>query len=174
MDETKRQQTTKGMLHLFYTEWQCKTSIRHLDVSRQGYERHGHGRRRNRRTGTRGGPGKTRTLLLSPSLTCCAQDFERKSALFSLASSEILIVNLWEHQVGLYQGANMGLLKTVFEVNLGLFGKKSIDEYVPNPYFFIQARFERDLRVEQADGHYYSSSFETILDKPLLRIWKPH
>ena len=51
------------------------------------------------------------------------QDFERKSALFSLASSEVLIVNLWEHQVGLYQGANMGLLKTVFEVNLSLFGK---------------------------------------------------
>ncbi|KAI0062825.1 root hair defective 3 GTP-binding protein [Artomyces pyxidatus] len=55
------------------------------------------------------------------------QDFERKSALFSLASSEILIINLWEHQVGLYQGANMGLLKTVFEVNLGLFGKKTQD-----------------------------------------------
>ncbi|KAH9971137.1 root hair defective 3 GTP-binding protein [Lactifluus volemus] len=53
------------------------------------------------------------------------QDFERKSALFSLASSEVLLVNLWEHQVGLYQGANMGLLKTVFEVNLGLFGNKS-------------------------------------------------
>lgn len=66
------------------------------------------------------------------------QDFERKSALFSLASTEVLIVNLWyvyvsafedkgglmsrEHQIGLYQGANMGLLKTVFEVNLGLFG----------------------------------------------------
>ncbi|CED85425.1 root hair defective 3 gtp-binding protein [Phaffia rhodozyma] len=50
------------------------------------------------------------------------QDFERKSALFSLASSEVLLINLWEHQVGLYQGANMGLLKTVFEVNLGLFG----------------------------------------------------
>jgi protein SEY1 len=45
--------------------------------------------------------------------------------LFSLASSEVLLVNLWEHQVGLYQGANMGLLKTVFEVNLGLFGNKS-------------------------------------------------
>ena len=52
------------------------------------------------------------------------QDFERKSALFSLASSEVLIVNIWEHQVGLYQGANMGLLKTVFEVNLGLFGSR--------------------------------------------------
>lgn len=49
------------------------------------------------------------------------QDFERKSALFSIAVSEVLIVNIWEHQVGLYQGANMGLLKTVFEVNLALF-----------------------------------------------------
>ncbi|SAM78736.1 related to SEY1-GTPase with a role in ER morphology [Ustilago bromivora] len=49
------------------------------------------------------------------------QDFERKSALFSMASAEVLIVNLWEHQVGLYQGANMALLKTVFEVNLALF-----------------------------------------------------
>lgn len=51
------------------------------------------------------------------------QDFERKSALFALATSEILIINIWEHQVGLFQGANMGLLKTVFEVNLQLFLK---------------------------------------------------
>lgn len=49
------------------------------------------------------------------------QDFERKSALFSMASAEVLMVNMWEHQVGLYQGANMGMLKTVFDVNLGLF-----------------------------------------------------
>ena len=53
------------------------------------------------------------------------QDFERKAALFALATSEVLIVNMWEHQVGLYQGANMGLLKTVFEVNLQLFLKNS-------------------------------------------------
>ncbi|KAL9949271.1 Protein sey1 [Verticillium nonalfalfae] len=51
------------------------------------------------------------------------QDFERKSALFALATSEVLIVNIWETQVGLYNGANMGLLKTVFEVNLQLFLK---------------------------------------------------
>lgn len=57
------------------------------------------------------------------------QDFERKSALFALATSEVLIINIWEHQVGLYQGANMGLLKTVFEVNLQLFlkDKKYVD-----------------------------------------------
>lgn len=52
------------------------------------------------------------------------QDFERKSALFSLAIAEVLIINLWEHMVGLYNGANMGLLKTVFEVNLQLFQRK--------------------------------------------------
>ena len=39
--------------------------------------------------------------------TCRAQDFERKSALSSLPSSKILIVKLWEHQVGLYQGAGL-------------------------------------------------------------------
>lgn len=52
------------------------------------------------------------------------QDFERKSALFSLAIAEVLIINMWETQVGLYNGANMGLLKTVFEVNLQLFQQK--------------------------------------------------
>lgn len=57
------------------------------------------------------------------------QDFERKSALFALATSEVLIVNIWEHQVGLYQGANMGLLKVVFEVNLELFLKNT--RYIP-------------------------------------------
>ncbi|KAI8905926.1 RHD3/Sey1 [Gorgonomyces haynaldii] len=49
------------------------------------------------------------------------QDFERKSALFSLATSQVLIVNMWENMVGLYNGANMGLLKTVLEVNVNLF-----------------------------------------------------
>ena len=31
---------------------------------------------------------------------------------------------MWEHAVGLYNGANMGLLKTVFEVHLQLFQQK--------------------------------------------------
>ena len=61
------------------------------------------------------------------------QDFERKSALFALATSEVLIVNIWEHQVGLYQGANMGLLKVVFEVNLELFLKDKKYAAPPDP-----------------------------------------
>ncbi|KAK4550698.1 Dynamin-like GTPase that mediates homotypic ER fusion [Oleoguttula mirabilis] len=66
------------------------------------------------------------------------QDFERKSALFALATSEVLIVNIWEHQVGLYQGANMGLLKTVFEVNLQLFLKDT--KSVPRSLLFFVIR----------------------------------
>ena len=66
------------------------------------------------------------------------QDFERKSALFALATSEVLIVNIWEHQVGLYQGANMGLLKTVFEVNLQLFLKDA--RSVPRSLLFFVIR----------------------------------
>lgn len=66
------------------------------------------------------------------------QDFERKSALFALATSEVLILNIWEHQVGLYQGANMGLLKTVFEVNLQLFLKNA--KNVPRSLLFFVIR----------------------------------
>lgn len=88
MDETRRQQTTKGI-------WMCRGQNMNLLVM-----------------DVEGTDGRERGE---------DQDFERKSALFSMASAECLIVNMWEHQVGLYQGANMGLLKTVFEVNLGLF-----------------------------------------------------
>lgn len=68
------------------------------------------------------------------------QDFERKSALFALATSEVLLVNIWEHQVGLYQGANMGLLKVVFEVNLELFlkDKKCVHRYFGRPRADLQ------------------------------------
>ncbi|RMZ83871.1 hypothetical protein DV737_g1488, partial [Chaetothyriales sp. CBS 132003] len=66
------------------------------------------------------------------------QDFERKSSLFALATSEVLMVNIWEHQVGLYQGANMGLLKTVFEVNLQLFLKDGKSRSRSLLYFVIR------------------------------------
>lgn len=106
MDETKRQQTTKGIWfshanHIASTDEntsfrkQNDSNIYVLDVE--------------------GVDGRERADN---------KDFERKSALFALATSEILIVNIFEHQVGLYQGANMELLKTVMEVNLSLFHKQ--------------------------------------------------
>jgi len=49
--------------------------------------------------------------------------FERKSGLFSLALAEVLLVNLWMHDIGRYEAANYGLLRAVFELNLQLFSK---------------------------------------------------
>ena len=89
------------------------------------------------------------------------QDFERKSALFALATSEVLIVNIWEHQVGLYQGANMGLLKTVFEVNLQLFLKDS--KAVPRSLLFFVIRDHL--------GTTPLSNLKQTLLQDLSRIW---
>ncbi|TAQ91470.1 hypothetical protein B7494_g161 [Chlorociboria aeruginascens] len=89
------------------------------------------------------------------------QDFERKSALFALATSEVLIVNIWEHQVGLYQGANMGLLKTVFEVNLQLFFK----DKQSNPrslLFFV---------IRDHIGSTPLSNLRNTLIQDLTKIW---
>ena len=48
--------------------------------------------------------------------------FEQMSALFALATSDILMVNMWTSEIGRYKAASVGLLKTIFEVNLKLFG----------------------------------------------------
>ncbi|WPH04225.1 Hypothetical protein R9X50_00711400 [Acrodontium crateriforme] len=89
------------------------------------------------------------------------QDFERKSALFALATSEVLIVNIWEHQVGLYQGANMGLLKTVFEVNLQLFLKDQ--KSVPRSLLFFVIRDHL--------GTTPLSNLKETLKADLQRLW---
>jgi hypothetical protein len=89
------------------------------------------------------------------------QDFERKSALFSMATSEVIILNLWEHQVGLYQGANMGLLKTVFEVNLQLFQH-------------TQTSKEKTLLLIVIRDHVGSTPLENLaktLQNDLEKIW---
>ncbi|KIJ18584.1 hypothetical protein PAXINDRAFT_8839 [Paxillus involutus ATCC 200175] len=130
MDETKRQQTTKGI-------WMCRgkgMGVMVMDVE--------------------GTDGRERGE---------DQDFERKSALFSLASSEVMIINLWEHQVGLYQGANMGLLKTVFEVNLGLFGKRAQDG--PQSRTLLLFVIRDHLNVTPL------SNLQNTLTADLTRIW---
>ena len=91
------------------------------------------------------------------------QDFERKSALFALATSEVLIVNIWEHQVGLYQGANMGLLKTVFEVNLQLFLKdKAATSTHRSLLFFVIRDFLGTTPLQ---------NLRNTLMQDLTRIW---
>jgi hypothetical protein len=47
------------------------------------------------------------------------------SALFALAAADILIVNMWTSEIGRYKAASVGLLKTIFEVNLKLFNSNA-------------------------------------------------
>lgn len=47
--------------------------------------------------------------------------FERQSALFALATADILLVNMWAKDVGRETGSGKPLLKTIFQVNLKLF-----------------------------------------------------
>ncbi|QDZ19256.1 root hair defective 3 GTP-binding protein Rhd3 [Chloropicon primus] len=53
-------------------------------------------------------------------------NFERQSALFALAVSDVLLINLWHHDVGREHGSGKPLLKTILQENLKLFdsGKK--------------------------------------------------
>ena len=48
--------------------------------------------------------------------------FERQSALLALAAADVLLVNLWCHDIGREHGAGKPLLRTVLQENLKLFG----------------------------------------------------
>ncbi|KAK0542898.1 Dynamin-like GTPase that mediates homotypic ER fusion [Tilletia horrida] len=93
------------------------------------------------------------------------QDFERKSALFSMSSAEVLIVNMWEHQVGLYQGANMGLLKTVFEVNLSLFQASKSKQVGPKDKTLLL------FIIRDHVGHTPLTNLQATIMADLTRLW---
>uniref|UniRef100_A0A453JR36 GB1/RHD3-type G domain-containing protein n=1 Tax=Aegilops tauschii subsp. strangulata TaxID=200361 RepID=A0A453JR36_AEGTS len=44
--------------------------------------------------------------------------FEKQSSLFALAISDIVLINMWCHDIGREQAANKPLLKTVFQTPL--------------------------------------------------------
>ncbi len=67
--------------------------------------------------------------------------FERQTCMFALAMAEVLIVNMWEHDIGRYTASNIGILKTVFEVNLQLFAKAN---YKTMLLFIIRDHIEED------------------------------
>uniref|UniRef100_M4EF29 GB1/RHD3-type G domain-containing protein n=1 Tax=Brassica campestris TaxID=3711 RepID=M4EF29_BRACM len=50
--------------------------------------------------------------------------FEKQSALFALAVSNIVLINMWCHDIGREQAANKPLLKTVFQVMMRLFSPR--------------------------------------------------
>ena len=55
------------------------------------------------------------------------QVFERRTSLFSLTITSVLIINMWMNDIGRFHAANMGLLKTIFEMNLQLFKENQVE-----------------------------------------------
>ncbi|XP_010481636.1 PREDICTED: protein ROOT HAIR DEFECTIVE 3 homolog 2-like [Camelina sativa] len=50
--------------------------------------------------------------------------FEKQSALFALAVADIVLINMWCHDIGREQASNKPLLKTVFQVMMRLFSPR--------------------------------------------------
>ena len=53
-------------------------------------------------------------------------NFERQTALFALSVADVLLVNIWCHDIGREQGSGKPLLKTIFQVGAGRLRSNSI------------------------------------------------
>ena len=89
------------------------------------------------------------------------QDFERKTSLFSFALAQVVIVNMWAHDIGRYHGANLHLLRIVLELNLQLFQHgKFVSTTITSPtsihpsidLLAISLTHSRPLSLQQEDS----------------------
>ncbi|XP_057455236.1 protein ROOT HAIR DEFECTIVE 3-like [Lotus japonicus] len=88
--------------------------------------------------------------------------FEKQSALFALAVSDIVLINMWCHDIGREQAANKPLLKTVFQVMMRLFSPRKT-----TLLFVIRDKTRTPLE-----------NLEPVLREDIQKIWdsvpKPH
>ncbi|KAF1859295.1 hypothetical protein Lal_00009879, partial [Lupinus albus] len=81
--------------------------------------------------------------------------FEKQSALFALAVSDIVLINMWCHDIGREQAANKPLLKTVFQVMMRLFSPRKT-----TLLFVIRDKTKTPLE-----------NLEPVLREDIQRIW---
>lgn len=84
--------------------------------------------------------------------------YERSSALFGLVLSNLLIVNIWMHDVGRMAGANLEIIKIIFEINLRFFNQEATKQIL----FII-----RDFNSEQDN----LQRVEKIMTEDVQKIW---
>ncbi|KAL6841646.1 hypothetical protein ACP4OV_028585 [Aristida adscensionis] len=78
--------------------------------------------------------------------------FEKQSALFALAISDIVMINLWCHDIGREQAANRPLLRTVFQVLMRLFNPRKttlllvIRDKTKTPLEFLTQALKEDIQ----------------------------
>ncbi|KAF3450156.1 hypothetical protein FNV43_RR06236 [Rhamnella rubrinervis] len=81
--------------------------------------------------------------------------FEKRSALFALAISDIVLINMWCHDIGREHAANKPLLKTVFQVMMRLFSPRKT-----TLLFVIRDKTKTPLEL-----------LEPILREDIQKIW---
>ncbi|XP_078172193.1 protein ROOT HAIR DEFECTIVE 3 homolog 2-like [Carex rostrata] len=78
--------------------------------------------------------------------------FEKQSALFALAVSDIVLINMWCHDIGREQAANKPLLKTVFQVMMRLFSPRKttllfvIRDKTKTPMEYLEPVLREDIQ----------------------------
>ncbi|KAH7837002.1 hypothetical protein Vadar_008364 [Vaccinium darrowii] len=78
--------------------------------------------------------------------------FEKQSALFALAVADIVIINMWCHDIGREQAANKPLLKTVFQVMMRLFSPRKttllfvIRDKTKTPLEYLEPILREDIQ----------------------------
>ncbi|CAD6253444.1 unnamed protein product [Miscanthus lutarioriparius] len=78
--------------------------------------------------------------------------FEKQSALFALAVSDIVMINLWCHDIGREHAANRPLLKTVFQVLMRLFSPRKttlllvIRDKTKTPLEYLTQALKEDIQ----------------------------
>ncbi|KAF5736246.1 protein ROOT HAIR DEFECTIVE 3 2 [Tripterygium wilfordii] len=78
--------------------------------------------------------------------------FEKQSALFALAVADIVLINMWCHDIGREQAANKPLLKTVFQVMMRLFSPRKtkllfvIRDKTKTPLEYLEPILREDIQ----------------------------
>ncbi|CAH9087364.1 unnamed protein product [Cuscuta europaea] len=78
--------------------------------------------------------------------------FEKQSALFALAVSDIVLINMWCHDIGREQAANKPLLKTVFQAMMRLFSPRKttlifvIRDKTKTPFETLEPQLREDIQ----------------------------
>eukprot|EP00388_Colpodella_angusta_P044211 GDKK01062096.1.p1 GENE.GDKK01062096.1~~GDKK01062096.1.p1 ORF type:complete len:802 (+),score=223.34 GDKK01062096.1:26-2407(+) len=91
--------------------------------------------------------------------------FEHRASLFALAVADLLVMNVWNHDVGRYGATNMGVLKTVFKVNLELFHSAADTASNPPPRTTIL------FVIRDFDGETPLHFLEKTLLEDVFKIW---
>ena len=91
------------------------------------------------------------------------ESYEKKTALFGLTVSNILLINIWVNDVGRYTGANYEILKSILELNLRYFNQETTKQII----FLI-----RDFRNEE-NLDYIRKTLSTDVERIWNEIKKP-